>query len=439
MTDIMLLITSAAWRKLKRLCADASQWKTTTQGYAQLHAINYLSLAPYSTADVSHHVEAVAKQDAIAACSLCLYRASLLFTYKHIINKDYQRAHEECTHAIVYLHESLNRLDIKSELMRNEQNTRARCFVNSLASQAELQAARINNKVASHLVFILGMHRSGTSALTGMLAQAGFAVPSDLMPATDANPKGYWESVGIMGLNEGFLARMESHWSSVLPLPAGWSASINGREWRTSLINIISESFGGAELPTIKDPRFCTLISGLEPWFESRLIDISFIIPIRHPLEVSNSLQQAEGIELNKALSLWIKSVFGTENATRGYNRKFIGFDGLMENPINALESCIQLVETDINPETTTNISKYKYTTSLEALSHASEFIDKSLKRQRAEISKKDTQGVGYKQNAKLLELSERAYLAVLANIKDDNGISEALDELWPSISLISL
>jgi hypothetical protein len=439
MSDVFSLVTSASWRKLSALCNVARKEQVTRSKNAKYHAIHYLSLAPYSRTDAQHHLAQVANEDTIAACSLSLYRACLIFAYKHIIDKDYQQAHEECSDATIYLHEALNRLGITTTTNQNDPKTRARSFVNSLASQAELNEARNKKEIASHLVFVLGMHRSGTSALTGMLAQAGFAVPSDLMPATDANPKGYWESVGIMGLNEEFLARMESHWSSVLPLPVGWSESINGREWRTSLINIISESFGGAELPTIKDPRFCTLISGLEPWFESRLIDTSFIIPIRHPLEVSNSLQQAEGIELNKALRLWIKSVFGTENATRGYNRKFIEFDGLMENPINALESCLQLVETDINPQTTINISKYKYTTSLEALSHASEFIDRSLKRQRAEISQKDIQGVEYNQNAKLLELSERAYLAVLANIKDDNGISEALDKLSTSMSLISL
>jgi hypothetical protein len=215
------------------------------------------------------------------------------------------------------------------------------------------------------------MHRSGTSALTGMLVQAGFTAPSDLMPATVANPKGYWESLGILGINEGFLAEMESHWSSSLPLPAGWSESIGARKWRTSLINLISEVFGGGQLATIKDPRFCTLIMGLEPWFESGLINTSFIIPIRHPLEVANSLLQAEGTTLYKSLRLWIKSIFMTEQATRGFKRKFISFDELIQNPTNALEKCLLLVESAADPGQTGKMEDFENTARTESISQA--------------------------------------------------------------------
>jgi hypothetical protein len=296
-------------------------------------------LAPYSTEDGSHHLEEVANEDAIAACNLALYRACILYGYKHIVNKDFQQAHEECHQAIIYLQKGLARLGITTKLKERDIPTRARCFVNSLASQAELQQARLKHKIASQLVFVLGMHRSGTSAITGMLAQAGFTAPTDLIEASMVNPKGFWESISINNLNEDLFQQMESHWSSSLPLPAGWSESISAREWRSSLIKIISEAFGGAELPTIKDPRFCILIFGLIPWLESRLIDASFIIPVRNPIEVCNSLLQAQGTELGTALRLWIKSVFMSELATRGYRRKFISFDALLQNSSRSLEN----------------------------------------------------------------------------------------------------
>jgi len=438
MTDLLLLTTSAAWRKLNRLCADASQWQKPGQKSAQLHAVNYISLAPYSTADAEHHLAEVAHEDAMAACNLSLYRSSLLFAYKHIINKEYQQAHEECGISIAYLQEGLNLLGITTELSQNDLKTRARCFVNSLASQAELKEARTSKKIAAHLVFVLGMHRSGTSALTGMLSQAGFAVPSDLMPATDANPKGYWESVSIERLNNEFLAEMESHWASSLPLPAGWSQSIACREWRTSLIKILSESFGGAELPIIKDPRFCTLISGLQPWLESRLIKTSFFVPIRHPIEVANSLRQSEGIELNKALGLWIQSIFLTEKITREYRRKFISFDDLINNPTNVLESCLLLTKNTTDPEATGIMMSYLNLPEPETLNHAVSYIDKSLRRQQAAISEKDIFEVSNICNTKLVDLAEKVFLEILANITDDRGISNALDELWPTISLSS-
>ena len=432
--DIFLLTTSAAWHKLNRLCTGASQWQETGQKNIQLHAINYISLSPYSTADANYHLAEVANKDIISACSLSLYRASLLFAYKHIINENLEKANDECDNAITFLRVSLERLGITTKPDRYDLTARTRCFVNSLASQAELQQARITNKIGRHFVFVLGMHRSGTSALTGMLVQAGFTAPSDLMPATVANPKGYWESLGILGINEGFLAEMESHWSSSLPLPAGWNESIGARKWRTSLINLISEVFGGAQLATIKDPRFCTLIMGLEPWFESRLINTSFIIPIRHPLEVANSLLQAEGTNLYKSLRLWIKSIFMTEQATRGFKRKFISFDELIQNPANALETCILLVESGADPGQTDKIENFQNTGRTENISQATKFIDKSLRRQRTVIEGKNFLGTKESCNVRLIHLAEAVLQAVLDNITDDDAISSALDKLYPSM-----
>jgi hypothetical protein len=437
MTDVLLLTTSAAWRKLNQCSVLTSEPKETELRHgAKSHAVNYLSLAPYSTEDGSHHLEGVANEDAIAACNLALYRACILYGYKHIVNKDFQKAHEECHQAIIYLQKGLARLGIPTKLKQHDIPTRARCFVNSLASQAELQQARIKHKIASQLVFVLGMHRSGTSAITGMLAQAGFTAPTDQMEANIVNPKGFWESVSINKLNEGLLQQMESHWSSSLPLPAGWSESITTREWRSSLIRIISETFGGAELPTIKDPRFCLLIFGLEPWLESRLIETSFIIPVRNPIEVCNSLLQAQGTELETALRLWIKSIIMAEQATRGYKRKFISFDALLQNPNNALEECINLVKATEGPEG--KEKSIKYTNSPrnhDSLSEAASFIDKGLKRQQALTTDDALTAINKSRIIKLSALAEKVYNAILANLADDLGMSRSLDKLRPCVT----
>jgi hypothetical protein len=45
------------------------------------------------------------------------------------------------------------------------------------------------------LIFILGMARSGTSALTRVLSLCGCALPKSLKEANDGNPRGFWEPV----------------------------------------------------------------------------------------------------------------------------------------------------------------------------------------------------------------------------------------------------
>lgn len=69
---------------------------------------------------------------------------------------------------------------------------------------------------------VLGMHRSGTSALIGVLGLLGADLPQDLMPPTTANPRGYFESMKAYRLNDALLNRVTSpapH-HPALPIPA---------------------------------------------------------------------------------------------------------------------------------------------------------------------------------------------------------------------------
>ena len=54
---------------------------------------------------------------------------------------------------------------------------------------------------------VLGMHRSGTSALARVLGLMGCHVGSDdeLAPGDRANPKGYWERKDVWALDERML------------------------------------------------------------------------------------------------------------------------------------------------------------------------------------------------------------------------------------------
>ncbi len=434
-SDIFSLVTSAAWRKLQRFCLEPDPDARPSLTAVQMHGLSAVSIPPYTQEDCSFHLLELAKENPAAACGLSFYRASLIFTYRHLISGDFGRANEEAHTAITSLLEGLNRIGIGTQLDQRDILSRARCLVNSLASQVELQQELIQGRLANNILFVLGMHRSGTSALTGMLAQAGFAVPSDLMPATVANPKGYWESMGIFEANEKLLKELESPWDSFIALPPDWKHSISAREWRTSLIKVISEIYSPAQVTTIKDPRFCSLISGLEPWLESKLIDVSFVIPIRHPFEVANSLLVAEGTNLVQAIRLWLISIFLAEHATRGYNRRFISFDALIETPGQVLEACIQLVRATGTPVQSMPIADPKNPDHAELILHATAFIEPSLRRQRPEIAQKVAAEVtSVTANSKLLQLAVTTYRAILENIDDDQTIAKALDEQWPHV-----
>ena len=50
-------------------------------------------------------------------------------------------------------------------------------------------------------ILILGMHRSGTSALTGVLSLLDVYLGSELMPASEDNKKGYFENKNLYRIN----------------------------------------------------------------------------------------------------------------------------------------------------------------------------------------------------------------------------------------------
>lgn len=69
--------------------------------------------------------------------------------------------------------------------------------------------ARDGGKVA---LVVLGMHRSGTSSVAGALAMLGAAAPRTLMAPGEDNPRGFWESQVLMGVNDRLLAAGGSNW-----------------------------------------------------------------------------------------------------------------------------------------------------------------------------------------------------------------------------------
>ena len=63
-------------------------------------------------------------------------------------------------------------------------------------------------------LLILGMHRSGTSALTRVLSLIGYALPKYVTGKSDGNVTGHWESALISELNESIFEELGLVWYS---------------------------------------------------------------------------------------------------------------------------------------------------------------------------------------------------------------------------------
>ena len=61
-------------------------------------------------------------------------------------------------------------------------------------------------------IAILGMHRSGTSALTRALNLCGVVLPGQMMDNTEGNASGHWEPLEVVAIHDEMLATQHLAW-----------------------------------------------------------------------------------------------------------------------------------------------------------------------------------------------------------------------------------
>lgn len=152
------------------------------------------------------------------------------------------------------------------------------------------------NRVAGQAIFILGMHRSGTSWLTGALQQAGLHLGKHYT-WNPHNRKGNRENPDVYELHESILKYNNASWDQPPQGKVIWTD-----EHRAAAKKIISET-GKHKFWGVKDPRSLFLLEG---WKEL-LPELQFVGIFRHPLSVWASLNARGEIDQDAALSMWLK------------------------------------------------------------------------------------------------------------------------------------
>jgi GT2 family glycosyltransferase len=193
-----------------------------------------------------------------------------------------------------------------------------------------LCAAQPDALQGSTAVIVMGMHRSGTSALAGVLHHLGVELGSRLMPASPDNPRGYWEHLDIVAANQALMTALGFGWDDIRPLPPGYDRSEAGREARRRFETVLLRDFAGVGLWGMKDPRLCRLAALLDAVLERLGAAPRFILVLRHPLEVAASLAGRDGLSAERAHLLWLRHLLEAERATRGRPRAIVQYEDLV-------------------------------------------------------------------------------------------------------------
>lgn len=177
---------------------------------------------------------------------------------------------------------------------------------------------------------VLGMHRSGTSAATQLLALAGAELPQNVMPGDEHNARGYFEPWKIALFNDERLRAGGSAWDDVFALPYAPLAKAAEADWTARARALYRDEFGEARFPLLKDPR----VSVLAPMWRAVLKAVDMparvVIPVRSPLAVAGSLARRDGFPVEKSVLLWCVYMLAAERHSRDLPRAFVSYDGLI-------------------------------------------------------------------------------------------------------------
>jgi hypothetical protein len=267
------------------------------------------------------------------------------------------------------------------------------------------------------LVLVVGVGRSGTSLLTGVLGELGFHIPQPEVEADDTNPRGFSEPRWVVDFHTRLLqARKVTVNDS---RPAGWDttfAAADDEAVRAEVREWLASQLRQGEAIVVKDPRTVWFLPLWQRCAEELGVAPSFVTMLRHPAEILRSAVKSYGTWQTEAsrAAAWLNVAVETERVTRGDRRAFVRHADLLADWRREIDRVGALLDL---PLLTGGIAP-------ERASAVDAFVDPGLHRNRAQWSDLDVP-------APLEALAERAWreLQPLADPGGDAaGVQDALD-----------
>ncbi len=183
------------------------------------------------------------------------------------------------------------------------------------------------------IVFVLGVGRSGSSAMTGVLSLCGAALPKPLLGANAGNPKGHFEPVEALSINDAYLAQNASaFYDPSLRLQDGRLIDESERDRFVEQIAALIGTWPDEDVLVVKDPRITALA---DYWFEAarrKGYSAKVIIMVRRPEEVVASFATRDHLSKSLSGSLWLKYNLLAEHASNSKPRVFVEYSNLLNN-----------------------------------------------------------------------------------------------------------
>lgn len=200
-------------------------------------------------------------------------------------------------------------------------------------------AAPARHAKAAQALLVLGMHRSGTSALTRVLSLLGADLPKNILGANQHNEAGHWESHDLLNIHDELLLSAASRWDDWRVFNPDWDQSSIAETYKERLLGVLQNDFTRSPLFVIKDPRICRFASMWLDVLDRFGAQARAVIAVRNPLEVAASLKHRDNFPPAKSYLLWLRHTLDAEKATRRVPRAIVMYDRLLDDWRGVIET----------------------------------------------------------------------------------------------------
>ena len=201
------------------------------------------------------------------------------------------------------------------------------------------------------LVLVVGVGRSGTSLLAGILGQLGLHIPKPEVQADDTNPRGFGEPRWAVDFHTRLLRSRRVTINDSRPAAFATMAKLaDDREIRGELLAWLGGQLAENRAIVVKDPRTSWFLPLWTACAQELGVTPDFVTMLRHPAETLTSARKSYGTwqPVSSRAGAWVNVSLETERATRGARRAFIRYDDLLADwrrEVTRLGELIQMPE----------------------------------------------------------------------------------------------
>ncbi|MFT3791627.1 MAG: sulfotransferase [Rudaea sp.] len=183
------------------------------------------------------------------------------------------------------------------------------------------------------IIFVVGMHRSGTSVLAHAINLMGAFVgeENELVPAhPDINPTGYWERADIVTEHERFLQSSGFAWGTLANFEIERIDEDRRHALAAHLQGIVRRIAHADASLVIKDPRLCLMLPVWHEFATAR----AHVVVVRDPRKIAASLMAAfpDSFTTDFLLALWQKYMQSALSALTGERVLFVSYARMLED-----------------------------------------------------------------------------------------------------------